>query len=86
MRVGLPAMSGSWREDPRTPLHRLSFRLLAVAVSAAFLWVTAPYAGAILWSIVFAILFTLPQSVDLGRQVPQLTITGPRSPLLLLAA
>lgn len=39
-------------------LHTLMFGLLAAVVSAAFLWVVAPYAGAILWSVVFAILFT----------------------------
>jgi predicted PurR-regulated permease PerM len=39
-------------------IHQIMFALLAAAVTAAFLWVVAPYAGAILWSVVFAILFT----------------------------
>jgi predicted PurR-regulated permease PerM len=39
-------------------LHRLMFGLFAAVVSVAFLWVIAPYSGAILWSIIFAILFT----------------------------
>lgn len=39
-------------------LHRIMFGLLAATVSAAFLWVVAPYSGAILWSVIFAILFT----------------------------
>lgn len=38
-------------------LHSLVFGLVVVAVSAAFLWVISPYAGAALWSVVFAIMF-----------------------------
>lgn len=38
-------------------LHTLVFGLVVVAVSAAFLWVVSPYAGAILWSVVFTIMF-----------------------------
>jgi predicted PurR-regulated permease PerM len=34
------------------------FGLFAAIVTVAFLWVIAPYSGAILWSIIFAILFT----------------------------
>ncbi len=34
------------------------FGLFAGLVTLAFLWVVSPYAGAILWSVVFAILFT----------------------------
>ncbi len=35
-----------------------TFGLLAAVISLAFLWVIAPYSGAILWSVIFAILFT----------------------------
>ncbi len=38
--------------------HPLTFRLLTAGITLAFLWILSPYAGAILWSVVFAILFT----------------------------
>src|SRR3546814_15373891 len=31
--------------------------LVGVAGSAAFLWVISPYAGAVLWGVIFAIMF-----------------------------
>jgi predicted PurR-regulated permease PerM len=38
--------------------HRLTFRLFTAGITLAFLWILSPFAGAILWSVVFAILFT----------------------------
>src|SRR3546814_18690333 len=38
-------------------LHSFVFGLVVVAVSAAFLWVISPYAGAVLWCVIFAIMF-----------------------------
>lgn len=38
-------------------VQKLMFGLFTAAVTLAFLWIISPYAGAILWSIVFAILF-----------------------------
>src|SRR3546814_11840849 len=38
-------------------LHSFVFGLVVVAVSAAFLWVISPYAGAVLWGVIFAIMF-----------------------------
>ncbi|MGE4411957.1 MAG: AI-2E family transporter, partial [Sphingobium sp.] len=38
-------------------LHSFVFGLVVIAVSAAFLWVISPYAGAVLWSVIFAIMF-----------------------------
>src|SRR3546814_2235310 len=37
-------------------LHSFVFGLVVVAVSAAFLWVISPYAGAVLWGVIFAIM------------------------------
>lgn len=39
-------------------IQKLMFGLFTAGVTLAFLWIVSPYAGAILWSIVFAILFT----------------------------
>src|SRR3546814_12268077 len=38
-------------------LHSFVFGLVVVALSAAFLWVISPYAGAVLWGVIFAIMF-----------------------------
>src|SRR3546814_11912186 len=38
-------------------LHSFVFGLVVVAVSAAFLWVISPYVGAVLWGVIFAIMF-----------------------------
>jgi len=40
-----------------TDYERWVFRLFTAGITLAFLWIVSPYAGAVLWSIVFAILF-----------------------------
>lgn len=39
-------------------INKLMFGLFTAGVTLAFLWIISPYAGAILWSVVLAILFT----------------------------
>src|SRR5690625_4907302 len=47
-----------------------AFHLLLVVVSAAFLWMLAPFANAIFWAVVLAILF-FPAQKSLLNRMPQ---------------
>ena len=42
---------------PLLPLHKRSFILLLIAVTAAFIWVLSEYSMAIFWGVAFAIVF-----------------------------
>lgn len=41
----------------RSAIHAYSFIVCVVAITAAFVWLLLPYYGAILWAVIFAILF-----------------------------
>ena len=43
---------------PLLPLHKRSFILLLIAVTAAFIWVLSEYSMAIFWGVAFAIVFS----------------------------
>lgn len=43
---------------PLLPLHKRSFILLLIAVTAAFIWVLSEYSLAIFWGVAFAIVFS----------------------------
>lgn len=51
-----------------TTLRRATFLLLLAAVSVAFLWVLAPFFGAILWAVTLALLF-YPLNLWVHRRV-----------------
>ena len=52
------------------PLARLFLLLLVGGATLAFLWLIAPFSGAILWAIVAAVLFE-PLNVRLLARMPR---------------
>ena len=55
---------------PSTVLQMRTFLILLVTVSAAFLWLLMPFAGAVFWAVVLAILF-IPLQRRLIHVMPQ---------------
>lgn len=65
--------------------EKLSFRLFTVGITLIFLWIVSPYAGAVLWSVVFAILFSRLKDRIAARIGGRQTLASVLTLLVLIA-
>lgn len=72
-------------EDVVTTIQDRFFLALLIAASLAFAWVLAPFAGAVLWAIVIAILF-FPLNDRFLRRIPSRPNSAALATLLVIIA
>ncbi len=66
------------RNRPHTPLEKTSLLILLFTITAALIWILLPFYGAILWSVVIALLFA-----PLQRRLRQRLRIGPTPAALI---